>query len=320
MNSFQKSTDYNIYRLDTVTGKWSYLGKDEVLTDDYNKSLVSLPEVPPAPQKAGEYSFSIGDDTGQYPELKAYENILFEPVDNNDCVPPPGGFHATEINVKDLGKGIFEVTFIIDGYNGAIHEESRCKCYLAFKEGVDYDSALNVYQDKYKKQIERRDRAKKKLEAEWKNYLDAKQEYEKLGLLDLFNKKEVAGMTGKEKITRTLEISGFGFINCDIPTAYPQGAELIAKFKDTQGKELKLSNIVLVEKGRNALFRYQTKIKFNPQRENILWGITSDNKLAFFKPGDFEKIEQTTGEYTFTMNICSETLKTYEDICKVLFN
>lgn len=313
MASYQPSNQYNVYGLDTVTGKWNYLGKDIVETESYKQSISTLPQVPPPPKKAGQYSFKISDGTGNYPELSIYKNVYFEPINNERC-----GFHSTEIKVKDIGNGIYEVRFIIDAYG--LHEERICKCYLAFKEGADYDNAMIVYQNKYKSLIEKREKMKKEIENEWKKYFDIKQKYEDLGVLDLFYINQVKNLSGEEKITRTLELSGFGFINCDLPTSYPQGASLIAKYSDKNGKELKLKNVVLVEKGRNAIFRYEKIIKFNPSKDNILWGITSDNKLAFLKEDDFKKITQTNGEFTFVMNVYEKKLETYEDICNVLFN
>jgi len=312
MNSFQKGNGYNVYKLDTVSGKWSYSGKDKVEIDDYNKSVASLPEIPPAPKKAGQFSFTIGDNTGKYPELSIYKNVLFEPVDNKYH-----GFSGTKITVKDSGNGIFNVSFIYDAYGA--HKEESCNCYLAFKEGADYNNAMKVYQNKNKTFIAKRNKMKQDLELQWKYYFDVKQKYTDSGLLDLFYKKEVTNLKGEEKITRTLQINGFGFINCDLPVSYPQGAELLAKYKDSEGNGIILNNIVLVEKGRNAIFRYTTKIKFNPQKENILWGITSDNKLAYLTTTEFGKVTQISGEYTFTMKVYAGTLKTYEDICKVLF-
>jgi hypothetical protein len=312
MNSFQEGNKYNVYKLDTVTGKWSYSGKDKVDIDYYSKSIASLPEVPPPPVKANQFSFTIGDNTGNYPELSIYKNVLFEPVDNKFH-----GFSGTEIKVKDLGKGIFKVTFIIDAYG--MHEEESCNSYLAFKEGVDYDNAMMVYRNKYKTLIAKRNKIKQNIELQWKYYFDIRQKYEDAGLIDLFYKKEVTNLKGEEKITRTLQINGFGFINCDSPILYPTGAELLANYKDTKGNRIILNNIVLVEKGRNAIFRYTSKIKFNPQKENILWGITSDNKLAYLTTADFGKVTQISGEYTFTMKVYIGTLKTYEDVCKVLF-
>lgn len=307
MNSFRKGNEFNVYQLDTITGEWNYLGKDEVVVENYDQSIASLPQLPPAPKKAGQFSFSIGDNTGKYPELNAYENVLFEPVNQKNC-----GFNSTEIKVKDIGNGIFEVIFIIDAYG--IYEEQSCKCYLAFKEGVDYDNAIKVYQNKYKSLIEKRDKVKQEIESEWENYRMALKKYD---IADFNNYSEL--LSQDERVLRTLEINDFGYINCDIPTDYPQGADLLAKYKDKQGNEIMLNNVVLVEKGRNAIFRCTSNIKYNPQRENILWGVTSDNKLAYLKADDIKKIVQTQGEYTFNMNVHEEPLTTYEDICKVLF-
>ncbi len=55
MNSFQKGNEYNVYQLDTVTGKWNNLGKDKVEIENYNNSIASLPEVPPAPKKQDNF-------------------------------------------------------------------------------------------------------------------------------------------------------------------------------------------------------------------------------------------------------------------------
>ena len=236
--------------------------------------------------------------------------MLFEPVDGIPC-----GFTSTKIKIKDIGNGIFQVIFIVDAHG--VHKEQSCKCYLAFKEGLNYNNAMKAYQKKYKSLLDEREKIKIGLELQWKNYYYIKQQYSDLGLLNLFNDKD--NLYNEEKITRLFQLNGFGLINCDYPTPYPQGAELTSKYKDTKGNTLTLNNIVLIEKGRNAIFRYTTRIKFNPQKENILWGITTNNRLAYLKSDDFKKIKNTFGDYTFTMNVYPKILKTYEDVCKVLF-
>lgn len=75
----------------------------------------------------------------------------------------------------------------------------------------------------------------------------------------------------------------------------------------------------MAESGRNALFKCTNRIRFNPQKDNILWGITSDNKLAVFKVNDFKKIDKYAGEYTFIMSIYPDSLNTYEEVCNALF-
>ena len=313
MNSFEQGSQYNLYQLDTVTGEWLDIGKDEMEQKNYQDELAKLPEVPLMPVKAGQFSFTIGDDTGDYPELSMFDNVLFEPVNGKYC-----GFSGTEIKAKKLNSGKYEITFIMD-YNGKIIKEEKCICYLAFKEGVDYDNAMKIYQNKYASLIAKRKKMKKAIETEWDNYFKIKKIYAEAGMLDFFNKEEVKSLEGKDKIMRTLEINNFGFINCDYPSSYPKGAELMAKFEDKNGNKIKLKNVVLIEKGRNALFRYKNKIKFNPTKENILWGITESGNLAYFNSDDFKTINSTTGSYTFAMKVHTEKLQTYEDIVGVLF-
>ena len=314
MNSFEQGERYNLYQLDSTTGEWSNIGKDKVEQKNYEDELAKLPTVPPEPKKATQFSFSIGDDTGKYPELNMYENVLFEPVAGKSC-----GFSCTEMRFKKLKYGKYEITFIMD-YNGTILKEEKCICYLAFKEGVDYNKALKSYQKKYASSIAKRAKIKKRLEQEWNNYLKVKQIYSDAGMLDFFNKENIKSLKGENKIIRTLSINNFGFINCDYPSSYPQGAELIAKFTDKNGSKIKLKNIVLIEKGRNALFRYTTNVKFNPTKENILWGITETGNLAYFNSNDFKTVGKTKGNYTFSMKIHNKELKTYEDIVSVLFS
>jgi hypothetical protein len=312
MSSFQPGTEYNLYRLDPANGEWTYTGKDKVEIENSDKFMASLPKVPAVPEKATDNSFSIGDNTGKYPELNIYKNVLFEPVNNQSC-----GFSGTDIKVKDIGKGMYEVIFIFDAYG--VHREEKCKCYLAFKPGVDYDNAISIYQTKYKKLIEKRDKMKAEYEMKMKNYNDVRKVYSDLGLMDLFYKREVSALSGEEKIFRVFQINGFGIWNADCPLSYPQGAALTAKYQDNSGKSIQLENVVLIEKERNAIFRITDLIRFNPQKENLLFGVTPDGKLAYFKPDEFKKIIQTKGEYTFVMNVHPEKLKTYEEICKVLF-
>ena len=137
---------------------------------------------------------------------------------------------------------------------------------------------------------------------------------------ELFLKKEISNIRDKnQKIIRTLAINKFGFFNSDHPIPYPQGAELLVKYEDKKGNKLNLKNVVLIEKGRNALFRYVSNIKFNPSKENILWGLTKDDHLAYFNSEAFKGIDKTEGKHIFKMNIHHKELKTYEDIAKVLF-
>ena len=108
-------------------------------------------------------------------------------------------------------------------------------------------------------------------------------------------------------------------MNLDWPHAYPKEAKVEASFVDENGKALDLKQVVLVEMGVNALYRYTKTIHFNPESQNILWGITEDGKLAYFTTSDFKNLEARSGEVVFKMRVHPEELKTYDEIMAVLF-
>jgi hypothetical protein len=56
--------------------------------------------------------------------------------------------------------------------------------------------------------------------------------------------------------------------------------------------KLSYSTVFLVEKGKNTVFRF-TKgepVKLNPAAKNLMWTITDNNELAFFRIADYNKL------------------------------
>jgi hypothetical protein len=237
------------------------------------------PTVPPKPIIATDNAFKIADDTKMFPEIEGYKDVLFEPINLSKC----NISDAQEMVVKPLRNGIFEVTSIIK--YGSFRKENKCLCYLAFEAGKDYNEAMQTYQIKYAKVLKERN----------------------------FRINE------EEKILRTLTINNFGFVNCDYPISYPSGGEINPVYVDESGKPILLDNVVLVEKNTNALFRYSANVKYNPSHNNLLWGLTSDNKIAFIKNIDFQKLIKTSAKQKVYMHINEEKVKTYADIMRVLF-
>ena len=279
ITSWTKSKEFNLYDLNKTTGTWIEKGKDSINVNKKPNSE-ALPITPPRPIIATSSSFSIIDDTKMYPEIEAYRNVLFEPINSSECKIS----NAQEMKIKFLDDGKVEITSILKF--GTIRKENKCLCYLAFKEGEDYNKALLTYNKKYAKLIEQR-----KLQ-----------------------------IRGQEEITRILTVNNFGFVNCDKPTDYPSGKEINPIYVDEMGKELTFNYIVLVEKNTNALYRYSTNVKFNPNKNNILWGLTAENNLAYIKGKDFSLLKNTTKKQKVRMHMSKGSLKTYDDVANVLFN
>jgi hypothetical protein len=292
--STSKSTDFNVYDLDKKTNTWLLKGKDSISVKNKEKELTAL-SIPPIPQIAKPYSFSIKDDTGEYPEIKDYENVRFTPINIKTCAIS----NAQEMKVIPREHGIYEVVSITK--LGKFRNERSCLCYLAFEEGKDYNEALRKYQKKYGPLIQK----KNDLLKLWSKYE-----------LDLA-KVAILKSNLNEKITRTLEVNQFGFVNIDYESSYPSGVELKPNFVDADGKKLELKNVALIEKETNAIYRYTNKIKFNPTKTNILFGITVDNKLAFIKSKDLNKLSNNST--TIQMSIYEKKLVSYDDIFKFIF-
>lgn len=75
--------------------------------------------------------------------------------------------------------------------------------------------------------------------------------------------------------------------------------------------------MALIEKETNAIYRYTNKIKFNPEKTNIIFGITSDNRLAYIKSKELRKISNTSN--SIPMKIYEQNLVSYDDIFKFIF-
>ena len=302
--SWTKSKDFNLYDLDKSTGKWIEKGKDSVSGGNTTSDFNALPPIPPLPKIATPFAYKIQDETEQYPELKDYENVLFEPLDPGKCKMSD----APEIKVKPLLNGLFEVSASLK--LAGIKMENKCICYLAFEKGKEYNKALKTYQKKYAKLLKEREKARAIIKKQWDDYYT---------IVNQYRKYDVKKLTGEEKIIRSLTINNFGFVNCDQPIDYPQGGKLDPIYVDESGAPLTLTNVVLVEKNTNALFRYTSIIRYNPEAENLLWGITSDKKIAYFKNEDFKNLIAVKGKQKLQMHVYKGKWNSYEDIMKLLF-
>ncbi|MDC3388786.1 hypothetical protein OAX11_04690 [Flavobacteriaceae bacterium] len=234
--------------------------------------------------------------------------MWFTPVNGKSC-----GYNEKDIKIKDLKNGTFRVEFIpwveIKGLNFV------CICYLSFKDDVEYNKALNNYKIKYKTLIEREKRIKEIINKEWDLYQKQINDYR-----IFLTKDKIEKLDGERKIIRSLEVSNFGFVNCDRPINFPQGAKIKPIFLNEVGEKIELKQVVLIERGRNALYRYRDIIKFNPKNDNLLWGITKNGKLAYFTNDNFKALKSKTGKVNLKMNIHTKELKTYDEIVAILFN
>ncbi len=310
LNSFSNDSSFNTYDLENDTKVWIETGKDKISETTKEKELAKLPKLPIAPQIATKAAFKISDERDTGNTLAEYKNVWFEPIDGKEVKEYP---YALDIEVKDLKNGTFEVTFKTFREQTK-NPDKKVICRLAFEKGANYTSALKKYQKKYAKIIKIDQEKRAKIEREWTIYANQVAEFKLF-----YAKNEIEKTKGSQKIIRSLQVNKFGFVNVDRPIDYPQGATITPIFVDENDEKIDLKEVVLIETGRNSLYRYTNEIKFNPRNNNLLWGLTNKGKLAYFTKENFNKIEKNKGEVTLKMRVHPVDLNSYDEIIAVLF-
>lgn len=307
MESFSNESNFNTYDLQNQTGVWIETGKDVIDEKFFEKEFKKLPKIPEQPRVANETAFRLEDHKEVNPDLKLYENYYILPIDGKPC----GQAYKNNIEVKDLKDGTYEITFNTIKYQDKVR--TKCRCYIAFKAGEAYGRSIKIYRKRFGKQLEAYEKERKKLQLQWDDH------NRKVAIHNnFFQRREIAGLSGTKKIVRSLEVNNFGFVNVERPIDYPQGVKITDDFKDNNGNAIVLNEVILIEIGKNALYRYKDQIQFNPERENILWGILADGRFAHASI-DVCKRLPTSGNTTVVMNAHPQPLKSYEEVMTVLF-
>ena len=119
-------------------------------------------------------------------------------------------------------------------------------------------------------------------------------------------------------IYRSFMVSSFGIWNSDCPQNMPKGLMVSATFIDKNNKELIFNTLYLVEKGKNAAYSLTnydySRFQFNPESENLLLGVTKDNKIAVFKPEDFAALGKTGSSCKFKMQVLDKPFKNIDEV------
>jgi hypothetical protein len=344
MASVGTGTEYNTYRLDTVTRKWVYIErrqailapadkttprvkKDSILPEQHEitaekaqiaktqadeKKLESALPIQPQKASATSYTFDINADPKEFPEMAVYKNMLFQ-VDAADKNFKPEYTKDTweDATLNRQGSG--------NNYTFTVKKGGESHTFMVHPvfEGKNYDAAMAEYSQKYQ-QYETSLAAKK---AEEKKEQDAyltmvkTQEAIEKAEEEAYQKRLLAENTGSGVINY-LQVRSFGFYNCDHPDVFPEGASLMPRYADNKQDNLNSTLVYIAEKGRNALFCYSPgqNFRFNPHKDNFSWCVTPDGKVAVFTKDDFKKIQQREGGYTFNMNVIDKNVETADDV------
>ncbi len=345
---------FNIYKLDGKSGDWSYINKDtagnipepalaemkkdtlpflvnekiEKLTKDVEKTKTTVKQLaqekPVAPVKAtdGTQNLKIQVNEKEFPELALYKNLLFE-IDKNDKT------YKSELSkitwdAASVSKGKEKGTYILTFIKGKDEYSFLTRPVVGEK---DYPKAVEQYNKKFEeyektlaKRKEDEEKKRKELEAEYAK-LNAERNAQIAEIQKRMSSESAQRIATNETtgiIYRSFMVSSFGIWNSDCPQNMPKGLMVSATFTDKNNKQLVFNTLYLVEKGKNAVYSLMnydySRFQFNPNSENLLLGVTNDNKIAVFKPEDFAALGKIGSSCRFKMNILEKNFKNIDEV------
>ncbi|MGE3825744.1 MAG: hypothetical protein AB7G44_16095, partial [Bacteroidia bacterium] len=345
---------FNIYKLDDKKGNWSYINKDtagnitepalvemkkdtvsflvnekiEKLTKDAEKAKTTVrqlaQEKPVAPVKAtdGTQNLKIQVNEKEFPELALYKNLLFE-IDKNDKT------YKSELSkitwdAASVSKGKEKGTYILTFIKGKDEYSFLTRPVVGEK---DYPKAVEQYNKKFEeyektlaKRKEDEEKKRKELEAEYAK-LNAERNAQIAEIQKRMSSESAQRIATNETtgiIYRSFMVSSFGIWNSDCPQNMPKGLMVSATFTDKNNKQLVFNTLYLVEKGKNSVYSLMnydySRFQFNPNSENLLMGVTNDNKIAVFKPEDFASLGKIGSSCRFKMNILEKNFKNIDEV------
>jgi hypothetical protein len=338
---------FNTYYLDTTKKQWIYLAqknynevKEEVaeaISSDTIAAAQPAPELvklqkeiaqlqqqkPLEPKKINKdkHRFNIRVDEKEFPEIAVYSNMKFEVADK--------GYDAKKaqilwenVELKRIeGSANYEVVF-------SNAKERYAVVASPVFEDKDIKDAQKIYEEKYKEyqtKLSKRKADEVKLKAELEARAKAVEEKIQQEIAEMAQRRKEyeAKLQQSELVYRTFQVASFGIWNCDCPARLPQGACVVANLTDAKTKrELKVQTCYLVEKGRNAMFTYYPEslkyFRYNPNKENIIWAVTNDLKVAFIRTNDFKAAKAKGGELQLELNVIDKSFKSSEEVKEYL--
>ena len=262
----------------------------------------------PIAETKGHRRFSINvRNLKEFPEFAIYNDVMFQAAEESKNFDKNAYFvEWTDAKLAKQG----------ENYILSLKSADVAASYIVRPvfEGESYIAAQKIYKvklDEYQEALVEH----KGIEGEKQQELTALTE-----VLKENREAEIARNTHKQieaKVNpgnltfHNFTVHGCGIWSLNSPTLFPLGAMINPRFTDEQGKELQFAvgKIYLVEKGRNVLFSFTGSpdkigtISYNPEKQNMIWGITTDNKIAVFRYEDFMVMGNKTGNYTFKMHL-----------------
>lgn len=281
----------------------------------YNSVLQNAGLVIPKLANDNQFSIKLNYSEEEFPELKGYENVLFEVTNDNKNFDPKIAEQTwTDI---DLSKEI-------DGrYKMLLFGKKKIELIVTpVFSSDDIEKANQNFESLFKKY----DLAHQKVLSDAKNkMIETYSKYKTTedSILNIVNSSlnESAWNSEidsrKDAVIRVFTVEKFGFWNSDCPQSLPSGLEVTPVFvnEDNIQDTLTFVNLYIAEYNKEAFFtlwgswgnfkridsegnekkEYTTvPFSFNPENPTVVWAVTNKGSLAVIQPEQL--IEMTKGK------------------------
>ncbi|MBS1617946.1 MAG: hypothetical protein JST76_05485 [Bacteroidetes bacterium] len=279
--------------------------------------------MPIAKADKAKTKFHIVVDANEFPEIAMYQNIRFQVKDELNFDKNSAKTEWEDVRLKKLNGIDYQIEFVkgnrkMEVVATPVVEDKD----LAAAQKI-YDSKFALYQSQLTSRKEAEEKARQEYLAKAKD-MQAKMD-KAMAEAEARERQYQATLNKTQLVYRTLSVYRFGTYNCDSPVSWPREANVVASLESESGEKLDLACLNLIEKDRNAVFPYApTKgecrdFRFNPSKDNVLWAMTMDNKLAVVDMHSFKEQQAAQqGQVKFRFKLIDKDFKTADEVKKYL--
>lgn len=288
---------FNVYELDTASKNWIYKGKDKVqetvqktISHKGNKAqtdMVKSNTVRPVMADPKKFNFTIRkSDRAEFSELIAYDNVKFEVHDDSF----KSKYYKIQWKSITLHNGDTEGIYVVKLQKADTTISVKVKPVFDLD---DYEGAMQKFQDQANSSIkaqEAKDQEKQKAVNQVNKELQS------------YNKKDILvaafDMAGISVGIRNFKVRTLGYHNIDFPM--PPILAYAYKILNNSAQQSTIpqtgpayTNIFLAVQGKNTVFRFSKgePVRLDPNKKNLMWTVTTDNRIAFFNIDNYRELK-----------------------------
>lgn len=287
------------------------------------KAIEREKPMPIAKADKAKTKFHIVVDGNEFPEIAMYQNVRFQVKDELNFDKNSAKTEWEDVKLKKLNGIDYQIEFVkgnrkMEVVATPVVEDKD----LAAAQKI-YDSKFALYQSQLTSRKEAEEKARQEYLAKAKD-MQAKMD-KAMAEAEARERQYQATLDKTQLVYRTLSVYRFGTYNCDSPVSWPREANVVASLESESGEKLDLACLNLIEKDRNAVFPYAPikgecrDFRFNPSKDNVLWAMTMDNKLAVVDMHSFKEQQSAQqGRVKFRFKLIDKDFKTADEVKKYL--